>query len=402
MPINPDRIFADIDAIASFSESPPDIGYSRPTFSPSWARACDHVITQAESAGCKHRVDSAGNVHIRPASIGWDQKVWLSGSHLDSVPTGGKFDGVTGVVVPLELLRTHRDLPLELIIFAEEEGTTFGIGMIGSRLWTGELTAEKLEPFKNAAGQTYAEAGKPFGGEPDRWGSDGPSNYFGLIEVHIEQGPALWAGNQPIAIVDAIAGRRQYRATFTGVPNHAGSTGMNHRSDALAAAADVILHVEAVARHLSPQTVATVGRIFCEPNAVNVIPGKVTFTIDFRSPVDALLTRGDAEIRRFMGRTVKARNVADELVLTENQRAVAMDLNLVEKLMSAAPGVPVVASGALHDAAVMAPHIPTAMIFVASKDGISHNPAEFSRIEDITAAAALLEKIVLGTQISTA
>jgi hydantoinase/carbamoylase family amidase len=394
MPINPDRISADIDAIASFSESAPGIGHSRPTFSPSWAKARDYVVARARSVGCQSRIDSAGNVHIRPGSIGWDRKVWLSGSHLDSVPTGGKFDGVVGVIVPLELLRAHPDLPLELILFAEEEGTTFGIGMIGSRAWTGELTAETLASFKNTAGQTFAQAGRPFGVEPDRWGSDRPSNYIGLIEVHIEQGPALWANNQPIAIVDAIAGRRQYRATFTGVPNHAGSTGMNHRSDALAAAADVILHVEAVARHLSPQTVATVGRITCEPNAVNVIPGKVTFTIDFRSPVDALLTRGDAEIRRFMGRTVKARNVADELVQTENQPAVAMDPDLVEQLKKAAPGAPVVASGALHDAAIMAPHIPTAMIFVASKDGISHNPAEFSRIEDIAAAASLLERVV--------
>jgi hydantoinase/carbamoylase family amidase len=388
---SPSRIAADIEAIAAFSEAPVTAGHSRPTFSNPWRQAIDYVVAQAAAVGCKHRIDPAGNVHIRPASIGWDQKVWLSGSHLDSVPTGGKFDGVTGVVVPLEVLRSG-PVPLELIIFAEEEGTTFGIGMIGSRLWTGDMTADKLVPFRNAAGQTYLEAGESFGVRPPF--DQRPSGYLGLIEVHVEQGPALWASNQPLAIVDTIAGRRQYRATFVGTPNHAGSTGMNHRADALAAAADVILHVEAVARHLSPQTVATVGRIECEPNAINVIPGRVSFTIDLRSPAEELLVRGDKEIRRFMARTVKARGVIEELVMTENQPPVAMDAGLVDRLKAAAPGAPVVASGALHDAAILAPHVPTAMLFVASKDGISHNPAEFSRIADIAAAAEVLLQVV--------
>ncbi|HEY1629056.1 MAG TPA: hypothetical protein VGF52_04300, partial [Tepidisphaeraceae bacterium] len=132
MLINSERISRDIETIAGFNETTPDIGYSRPTFSPAWRQACDYIIAQAKSAGCKVRTDAAGNIQALHASLDWHEKVWLSGSHIDSVPTGGKFDGVVGIVCPLELLRAahqaERALPLELIIFAEEEGTTFGVG----------------------------------------------------------------------------------------------------------------------------------------------------------------------------------------------------------------------------------------------------------------------------------
>ena len=136
MSIDPQRIAADIDAIAAFSESPSAVGYSRPTFSEPWRAARDYVVVRAEAAGCKHRTDAAGNLFVRHHITPWDAPVWLSGSHLDSVPTGGKFDGVMGVVVPLEVLRAG-PAPLELVVWAEEEGTTFGLGMIGSRLAVG-------------------------------------------------------------------------------------------------------------------------------------------------------------------------------------------------------------------------------------------------------------------------
>ena len=142
MPINPKRISQDIETIAGFNESKPAVGFSRPTFSAAWKNARDYVIAEAEKAGCKTRIDAYGNVHARPKVLDWNGNIWLSGSHIDSVPTGGKFDGVAGVVCPLEVLRSANEagqtLPLELIVFAEEEGTTFGLGMIGSRLWTGD------------------------------------------------------------------------------------------------------------------------------------------------------------------------------------------------------------------------------------------------------------------------
>ncbi|HTZ53282.1 MAG TPA: M28 family peptidase, partial [Spirochaetia bacterium] len=137
--VDPARIARDIERIASFSETDLSAGHSRPTFSPAWAQAREYVLLRAREAGCETRVDAAGNLHARRPSLGWDAPAWLCGSHIDSVPTGGRFDGVTGVVTALEVLRAAPGAPVELIVFAEEEGTTFGLGMLGSKAWAGAL-----------------------------------------------------------------------------------------------------------------------------------------------------------------------------------------------------------------------------------------------------------------------
>jgi hydantoinase/carbamoylase family amidase len=397
MPIHPDRILADIDAIATFSECPPSVGYSRPTFSVPWVAARDYVIEQATAAGCKVRIDAAGNVHARPAAIDWNQPVWLSGSHVDSVPTGGKYDGVMGIVVPLAVLRDahewgRRDLPLELVLFAEEEGTTFGLGMIGSRLWTGALDVAYARQFHNRDGHDFLRAGEAHGVDALRLDADRlrPGQYRGFIEVHAEQGPALWERNQPVAVVTSIAGRKQFKAKFMGVPNHAGSTPMRYRSDALVPAAKVIAAVPALASELSDDTVITVGRIECEPNAINVVPGTVRFTVDLRSPSDALLAEGQRRLEQLV---IESGIGEFNFLLTEDQPAMAMDSDVCARLRAAGANVDAV-SGALHDAAILAPLVPTAMLLVASRDGISHNPAEFSRIEDIVRAATILAEAV--------
>src|SRR3954451_2371679 len=158
MAIGVDRIRSDIEAIAACTATP-GAGATRPTFSPAWAAARAYVVAQAEAAGCDVRTDAAGNVHARPAELGWDARACLVGSHIDTVPHGGDYDGVAGVSVALELLRSANEdgvaTPVELIIFAEEEGPTFGLGMLGSRAWVGDLTAEQLGNLRNAAGQNY-------------------------------------------------------------------------------------------------------------------------------------------------------------------------------------------------------------------------------------------------------
>jgi allantoate deiminase len=404
MPISEDRIRADIEAIARFTATP-GAGADRPTFAPQWAAARDYVIAQAASAGCKTRVDAAGNVHARHASIPWEAPVWLSGSHLDSVPHGGDFDGVAGVVIPLEILRaasadSRSALPLELVLFAEEEGTTFGLGMLGSRGWTGGLATRELEGVRNAAGLSYVEAGIDFGVRPSMLLEDklDARRYFGLIEAHIEQGPGMWARGERVAVVTAIAGRRQYKVQIRGVANHAGSTSMQDRKDALVAAATCILQLEGTANGIGDNTVATVGRIHARPNAINCIPAEVDFTIDFRSPSNETLDEGDARIRKLIAQTCDRRGLTHAIEQTESAPAVEMDLRLCERLKRSAAklGVeaPPAVSGALHDAAVVAPHLPTAMLFIPSRDGISHNPAEFSRIEDVALAARVIEGVV--------
>jgi hydantoinase/carbamoylase family amidase len=387
MPIDPTRIAADIDAIAAFSESPATVGHSRPTFSEPWRQARDYVIAQASAAWCKHRLDWAGNVFIRPESLGWEEKVWLSGSHIDSVPTGGKYDGVMGIVVPLEVLRGG-PVPLELVIWAEEEGTTFGLGMIGSRLAVGDATADSVARFKNRDGQTFAEAGRPFGVTPARAKPFDTARYRGLVEVHAEQGPAMWETGVPVAVVTAIAGRKQYKVKLIGQPNHAGSTPMSYRRDALVAAAHVVAGVQNLANDLGGGTVATVGRLDVEPNAINVIPGIVRLTVDLRSPDDVKLQDGHARLNDLVMRSGVEFNCFE----TEDQPVMPMNADLCARLTAMVGHT--TTSGALHDAAILAPLLPTAMLFVASKDGISHNPAEFSRIEDIAAAADVLDRLV--------
>lgn len=405
MPVNADRIAADIERIARFTPTP-GAGSDRPTFSSAWRQARDYIVGEAERAGCHRRVDAAGNVHMRPRAVDWSRRVWLSGSHLDSVPGGGDFDGVVGVVAALEALRAahddgRHDLPLEAIVFAEEEGTTFGLGMLGSRGWAGTLDAAALAAVRNRAGQNYWEAGAEHGAAVERLAAERlrPADYAGLIEVHIEQGPAMWKHDRRVALVTAIAGRRQYAITFRGIANHAGSTGMNDRHDALAGAAEVISAVECLPDLLGDHAVATVGRLTVEPNAVNVIPSRAEFTVDLRAPDDHALELGDERLRALVAAAAQRRGLEHEFIRTESLPAVRLDRPLADRVRAAAGGLglaplPEAVSGALHDAAILAPLVPTVMIFVASRDGISHNPAEFSRIEDIAAATRLLAAVV--------
>ena len=447
-----ERIAADIETIAGFSESPAEVGYSRPTFSAPWREARDYVIAQAEAAGGEYVVDAAGNVHIRHRDIGWDRTVWLSGSHIDSVPSGGKYDGVMGVVVPLEVMRSRPELPLEIVIFAEEEGTTFGLGMLGSRAWTGVLDTGTLGTITNRHGATYLQAGVDHGVDETRLRSASspgnaslrridagtedtgpaaegavpgdarashhatssagrtdavadplwtnridPSRYVGFVEVHAEQGLGLWNSGGSVAAVNRINGRRQFEVTLSGQANHAGSTAMADRRDAAAGAAEIVVALEELGRRLAvelPFTVLTVGSLTVRPNAVNVIAGEVHLTVDFRSPEEALLERGEGELRESIESIAARRRLVSQINRSEMIAPSPLDDGICDALhgRAAAYGVeiPIVASGALHDAAVLAPHLPTAMVFVASRDGISHNPAEFSRTEDIALAARIV------------
>ena len=401
MPISSERLQHDIETIARWTASPGN-GSDRPTFSDDWARAVEYVVGEATAAGCSRRVDAAGNVHLRPATLDAKQPVWLSGSHVDSVPHGGDFDGVLGVVGPLEVLRAAKEdgraaPPLELVIFAEEEGTTFGLGMLGSRAWAGTLDAARLATVRNKQGQSYLEAGKRYGVVAELFNEDRLrlADYLGMIELHIEQGPAMWKRGQPVALVTAINGRRQYAVELRGTANHAGSTQMGDRRDALACAAEIISGVEAIPPTIGPQVVATVGRIECLPNAVNVIADVVALTIDFRAPADDLLSRGDVELRRRLSEIATRRTIEIAITQTELLPAAAMSSQVLDRLRVAADHagcgpLPETVSGALHDAAILAPLMPTAMLFVASRDGISHNPAEYSRIEDIALATNVL------------
>ncbi len=208
----------------------------------------------------------------------------------------------------------------------------------------------------------------------------------------------MWRNDRRLAVVRAIAGRKQYRVQVCGEANHAGATPMSRRQDALCGAAEILLAIEKIAPKISPDAVATVGRLVNYPNAVNVIPDRVEFTIDLRAPEYEMLNRGDFEIRKMVADICNRRNLKFEIQLTETIDACPMNTQMCDKLAKAAAltgeQITSTISGALHDSAVIAPHVPTAMLFVPSRDGISHNPSEFSRVEDIVAAAKVVEHFV--------
>jgi hydantoinase/carbamoylase family amidase len=405
MPISAERIQNDITAIARFTQTPGS-GATRPTFSPAWRQARDYVQSQLEATGCKIRIDAAGNLHARPTAISWDGPAWLSGSHLDTVPNAGDYDGVVGVVAALEVLRAAREdlkvaVPLELVVWTESEGATFGRNTVGSRLVVGELTPEHLAALKNSANETYLAAGARHGVDPSKLASDRlrPHTVVGAIEIHVEQGPGLWNDDIRAACVSGVAARRQYRCDLRGAANDAGSTSMRDRLDALTGAAEIIVAMEKLALEMGHSSVITIGQISNQPNAINVVPQRVTFTIDFRCAMMTLLAGGDQSIRRTVEQIAHKRRLEVMLDVTDSQAAVELDPRVCAKMRRSAEAwhfevTSDATSGQLHDAAILAAHVPAAMLFVPSRNGISHSPDEFTRVEDIATAATILLETV--------
>jgi len=316
-------------------------------------------------------IDGAGN--LRAVRAGASARRLIIASHLDTVPNAGAFDGILGVVLGLALVEAlgPADPPLtvDVIGFSEEEGVRFGQPFIGSRALTGTLNPS----------QEIMDAIRAFGLDPTQLPAAKLSpDTAAYLEFHIEQGPVLESLNAPLGIVDAIAGQSRHNVTFHGKANHAGTTPMNLRHDALTTAARWILQVEKAALD-EPGLVATVGALTVEPNATNVIPETVRASLDVRHACDE--TRHAAVGQLLSGLTHEQRL---------DQPAVSMDARLTAVLAQAveAAGYPVhhMTSGAGHDAMILAPHVPTAMLFLRSPGGISHHPDESVLASDVAAA----------------
>ena len=354
-------------------------------------------------AGLEARTDDAGNLRAIRRSAKADAPTLVLFSHIDTVPNAGAFDGPLGVLIALAALEELGATPLpfhvELIAFAEEEGVRFSFPFLSSLAVTGQLSAELLART-DAAGVSVAQAIRNFGLDPDRIPQSCPlaPDTFAALEVHIEQGPVLESDNASLAVVETIVGQSRLNLTFTGQANHAGTTPMPLRHDALTAAAQWIVEVERYASDHT-QLVATVGRIEALPGAMNVVPGTVNVTLDVRHPKDEsrhaavahLLTKAEAA-GALRGVRVKANLLAE-------QKAVPMDRALTVHLHQEAerPGndVKPMFSGAGHDAMILAPHVPTTMLFVRSPGGLSHHPEESVREEDVKAALATVVNLLL-------
>jgi len=386
-----EEVIARCRKLAHFSEDP---GSTRRTFLSAPMHDCHREIAAWMTAlGVEVRIDAVGN--LRGFYAGAESKAprLLLGSHLDTVPNAGAFDGVLGVVLAVALLEAlhGRQLPygIEVVGFSEEEGVRFGTPFIGSRALTGRLD-KKLLSRKDPRGISVRTAIEEFGLNPQEIPlaalADG---ILGYVEFHIEQGPVLEALKLPLGVVDAIAGQSRLEFTFVGRANHAGTTPMHLRYDAIAGAAEWITAVEREANKV-PGLVATVGAIEAQPGATNVIAGEARLTLDVRHGLDQVRTRAVENLIREGEEIAKRRGLSIRQNIVLSQSAVAMDPFLIHEIEQAIREAGCephhVVSGAGHDAMILAEKVPAAMIFLRTPGGISHDPAESVAIEDVAKA----------------
>ena len=371
-----------------------DGGISRFAWTPELARANEWFVRRIEELGLVAEVDAAGNVIGR-----WDAgegPAVLTGSHLDTVPQGGRFDGALGVLAALEAVRVLKRegleprRPLWLVSFNDEEGARFRTGMLGSRAFVGEVDTEDWR--RRGVADAMAEAGFDF----DRLGEARAVDRVGAyLELHIEQGPVLERAGVDVGIVTGIVGLLGFRARFLGEANHAGTTPMGLRRDALAGAARAVLALRDEARERGDMT-ANVGMCTVSPGGFNVIPDVADFSVDVRSPTPDGFARVDRFVRDTLARIAEEEGLKLELEETHRLDPVPLDPALQDVLERAAAEEGAshmrMPSGAGHDAMVLGRHVPAAMLFVPSRGGVSHNPDEYTAPEQCELGARVLAR----------
>ncbi|MEI2418555.1 Zn-dependent hydrolase [Orrella sp. JC864] len=361
-------------------------------------QARDLVTQWARELGCTVRVDAIGNIFMRRAGAREDLPPVMTGSHIDTQPTGGKFDGNYGVLAGIEVLRTLQQhgivtqAPLEVVVWTNEEGSRFVPVMMGSGVYAGAFTLEHALSARDRDGVTVSQALSAIGYDgPEPVGGQPVGAYF---EAHIEQGPVLEARDRVIGAVQGALGQRWFDVEIVGQEAHAGPTPMELRRDALLAASELVQAVNAIALEHAPHARGTVGCLQVFPDSRNVIPGKATLTVDLRAADDATLTRMAQSLHE------RARALAGDGRLAVTLKEVVyfppqpFDARLVQAVRDGAQALGMepldIVSGAGHDAVYLARLAPTAMIFVPCKDGISHNEIEDARPEHLAAGCNVL------------
>lgn len=389
------RVMARCDTLAEISETPGQL--TRVYLSPEHLRANAQVAQWMQDAGMLTWQDAVGNICGRYDAASDDAQAVLLGSHLDTVRDAGRYDGMLGVLTAIEVVDwLHRQdirgsQAIEIVGFADEEGTRFNITLLGSRGLTGTWPPGWLD-CEDAQGVSVAQAMVNVGLDPARIATaERPLDDFSAyLELHIEQGPVLEQEGLPLGVVTAINGARRLTCRFTGEAGHAGTVPMSHRHDALTAAAQWIGFVEQKTRESGPELVATVGTLQCEPGAVNVIPGAVTLTLDIRSPNDDLRETLLNALLDEAVRIGQARGVAFNHDIFYSIAATPCDTRLRNVLAGAVEAVQgrtlLLPSGAGHDAIAIAERWPSAMLFVRCDRGISHHPAESVQQQDVAQA----------------
>jgi N-carbamoyl-L-amino-acid hydrolase len=365
----------------------------------------DLFVAWAKALGCTVRVDAIGNIFVRRAGSRDDLPPVMTGSHIDTQPTGGKFDGNYGVLAGLEVLRTLDDAklrtvaPLEVAVWTNEEGSRFVPVMMGSGVFADAFTLEHALGQRDRDGVSVSEALVQIGYAGD--GPFAPHRVGAYFEAHIEQGPVLEANAKTIGVVQGALGQRWYDVTVHGMEAHAGPTPMEARRDALLVASGLIAEVNRIARAHAPHGRGTVGWLNVHPNSRNVIPGRVTFTVDLRAADDHALSSMDAALRAACTAAAAQEGMSVDVEQVVYFPPQPFDTKLVEAVRDGAHTLGLsameVVSGAGHDAVYLARVAPTAMIFVPCKDGISHNEIEDALPEHLEAGCNVLLHAMLAT-----
>lgn len=401
-PANMSRLAARFGALSKIGATQ-EGGTTRVAYSTEDREAKEQLMAWMREAGLEVREDAVGNVFGRISGSRPELPIVLTGSHIDSVPNGGRFDGVAGVLSALEVAQTWREegyLPersLEIVAFADEEGSRFHASLTGSHFMMGELTLDSVRHYRDDDGQTFEQVLRADGldaagvGEAVRR----PENFRAYIELHIEQGEVLEKRNLPIGVVSGIAGPAWIDMRWRGRASHAGTTPMNMRRDALAGAGEFVSTLEKLPSRYSPTAVATVGKFDVYPNGSNVIPGEVRLVVDVRDiDLDSRDRLLDAIIEEAASIAAnRGLEVGSEVNIKIDPTAMEPSLRMMIREAIERAGLPVfeLTSGAGHDAMVVGRHVPSAMIFIRCREGISHNPAEWASLADLAVGVRVLD-----------
>ena len=358
----------------------------------------DLFANWCREAGCTVSVDEMGNMFARRPGSNTDAPPVITGSHLDTQPTGGKFDGVYGVLAGLEVLRTleeagiETDAPLEVVVWTNEEGARFAPAMVGSGVWASEMQRDEVYAIED-------KAGKRFGEELERIGYRGdlpakPRPIRAAFEAHIEQGPILEAEALQIGILTGVQGARWYDLIIEGQPVHAGPTPMEGRRDPFRGVLPILEYCYELAEKYAPWGRATFGDIKAEPGSRNTVPERLIVNVDLRHPDPAVLDEMDRLFRTFVAKACEAKKLQGRVEELWHMPVTEFDPNCVDAVRRATAELGYssmeMVSGAGHDALYVAKVAPTSMIFVPCKDGVSHNEAEDVKSEDLEAGCNVL------------
>ena len=366
-------------------------------------RARDLFVRWAKEAGCGIRIDALGNLFAQRAGSDPTRPAVLMGSHLDSQPNGGRFDGAYGVMAGLEVLRTLNDAglstsaPIEVVAWTNEEGTRFAPSMMGSAAFAGLMDVEQAHASADAQGRSFLAELERIGYLGEQIPRPAIAAYF---EAHIEQGPLLEDAHKTIGVVTGGQGQYWYDVALTGQDAHAGTTPMASRRDALVGAAEVIQAVRQIGTSFPPGGCATVGRLEASPNSRNVIAREVAMTIEVRHPDDAKRIQMDLAVRAAVHKAADRHRLQARLSCVLDQPATPFDAACIGAVRDAARlggySHMDIVSGAAHDAIAIARIAPAAMVFVPCAEGISHNEAESAEPDDLAAGCQVLLQAVLA------